>query len=100
MCSKELIESLKSKLNQLKSVTKINTHLKTIERKFNNNSSDDLCLALNLCKISEKQLNSLNEERSDKPRKIFKCSCQNCQFESVFKYNLNRHKSKHLNKRQ
>ena len=54
MNSKELIESLKLKLNQLKSVTKINTHLKTIESNLNNNSSDDLGLALNLCKISEK----------------------------------------------
>ena len=59
---KELIESLKLKLNQLKSVTKINTHLKTIESKLNDNninnniSSDDLCFDLNLCKISEKSI--------------------------------------------
>ena len=56
MSSKELIVSLNLKLNQLKSLTKINTHLKTIENKLNNNSSEDLCLALNLCKISEKTI--------------------------------------------
>ena len=65
MCSKELIESLELKLNQLKSVTKINKHLKIIESKLNDKSSDDLCLALNLCKISEKQLISTNEEESN-----------------------------------
>ena len=100
MSSKELIESLKLKLNQLKSVTKINTHLRTIENKLNTNSSKDLFLSLNFFKISEKQLISTNVEKSLKPRKIFKCLWQNCLFKSAFKQNLNRHKSHHLNERQ
>ena len=58
---------------------KINTHLKII-------------------KISEKQLISTNEEESNKPRKLNKCSWNNCHFKSEFKQSLNRHKSRHLNK--
>ena len=97
MDSKERIESLKLKLNQLKSLTKINTHLETIKYKLNNNSSDDLCLALNLCKISEKQTISSNAKKSNPPREIFKCSWNNCQYISASKHNLYWHKTGHFN---
>ena len=99
MNSKELIESLKLKLNQLKSVTKINTHLKTIENKLNNNFSNDLCFALNLCKINEKSIYLIETETNSKIGKVFKCFWPKCQFNTTEINNLIRHKNIHLNKK-